>query len=227
MTVFGSIAGLQHTSLATSARCCAAGGASVSPPDDRDHFYAANASSGTPECHEAVATHAALACDTSRRSLRSLVYVRRRYRHPAVLAKRDLRTIDPPLGRRADVGVGAGWAQVEYDAYGIPFPSVKERMDLLRSTCSACADCSATRSPTSTAGTSPCRDARCEPKPLQADLPIWVGGSGEKRTLRIAARYADGWNVPFVDPATFAAKREILHQHCADVGRTRRRSAPP
>ena len=50
-------------------------------------------------------------------------------------------------------------------------------------------------------------------------LPIWIGGSGEKRTLRIAARFADGWNVPFVDPATFAAKRDVLHRHCADVGR--------
>ena len=50
-------------------------------------------------------------------------------------------------------------------------------------------------------------DARCEPKPVQAELPIWIGGSGEKRTLRIAARYADGWNVPFVSPETFAHKR--------------------
>ena len=62
-------------------------------------------------------------------------------------------------------------------------------------------------------------DARCEPKPVQAELPIWIGGGGEKRTLRIAARYADGWNVPFVDPATFAHKREVLHRHCDAVGR--------
>jgi len=61
--------------------------------------------------------------------------------------------------------------------------------------------------------------ARNEPRPIQDALPIWVGGSGERRTLRIAARFADGWNVPFVDPATFAAKRDVLHRHCADVGR--------
>ena len=61
--------------------------------------------------------------------------------------------------------------------------------------------------------------ARNEPRPIQDALPIWIGGAGEKRTLRIAARYADGWNVPFVDPATFAAKRDVLHRHCADVGR--------
>ena len=63
------------------------------------------------------------------------------------------------------------------------------------------------------------RNARNEPRPVQDKLPIWIGGGGEKRTLRIAARYADGWNVPFVDPQTFAAKRDVLHRHCADVGR--------
>ena len=63
------------------------------------------------------------------------------------------------------------------------------------------------------------RAARNEPRPIQEALPIWVGGSGEKRTLRIAARFADGWNVPFVSPEAFAAKRDVLHQHCADVGR--------
>ena len=62
-------------------------------------------------------------------------------------------------------------------------------------------------------------EARCEPKPVQAELPIWVGGSGEKRTLRIAARYADGWNVPFVSPETVAHKRNVLADHCAAVGR--------
>jgi alkanesulfonate monooxygenase SsuD/methylene tetrahydromethanopterin reductase-like flavin-dependent oxidoreductase (luciferase family) len=54
---------------------------------------------------------------------------------------------------------------------------------------------------------------------VQAKLPIWVGGGGEKRTLRIAARYADGWNVPFISPEEFARKRGVLHRHCDDVGR--------
>jgi alkanesulfonate monooxygenase SsuD/methylene tetrahydromethanopterin reductase-like flavin-dependent oxidoreductase (luciferase family) len=62
-------------------------------------------------------------------------------------------------------------------------------------------------------------EARCEPKPVQAELPIWIGGGGEKRTLRIAARYADAWNVPFIAPDDFARKRGVLESHCADVGR--------
>jgi alkanesulfonate monooxygenase SsuD/methylene tetrahydromethanopterin reductase-like flavin-dependent oxidoreductase (luciferase family) len=57
------------------------------------------------------------------------------------------------------------------------------------------------------------------PRPVQADLPIWVGGQGERRTLRIAARWADGWNAPFVAPETFAHKRGVLHAHCTDAGR--------
>ena len=63
------------------------------------------------------------------------------------------------------------------------------------------------------------REARNEPRPVQARLPIWIGGGGERRTLRIAARYADGWNVPFMSPETFGRKRDVLHQHCAAVGR--------
>jgi alkanesulfonate monooxygenase SsuD/methylene tetrahydromethanopterin reductase-like flavin-dependent oxidoreductase (luciferase family) len=63
------------------------------------------------------------------------------------------------------------------------------------------------------------RDAQCVPRPLQVELPIWIGGGGEKRTLRIAAQWADGWNVPFVAPDTFAHKRAVLQKHCDDVGR--------
>ena len=62
-------------------------------------------------------------------------------------------------------------------------------------------------------------DAQCEPKPVQARLPIWIGGGGEKVTLRIAAQYADGWNVPFIAPDEWAHKASVLDEHCATVGR--------
>jgi alkanesulfonate monooxygenase SsuD/methylene tetrahydromethanopterin reductase-like flavin-dependent oxidoreductase (luciferase family) len=61
--------------------------------------------------------------------------------------------------------------------------------------------------------------ARCEPKPVQERLPLWIGGAGERVTLRIAARHADGWNVPFLSPEVYAHKVEVLHRHCDDVGR--------
>ena len=54
---------------------------------------------------------------------------------------------------------------------------------------------------------------------MQAHLPVWVGGNGEQRTLRIAARYADGWNAPYIGPDAFAAKRAVLHLRCDEVGR--------
>lgn len=63
------------------------------------------------------------------------------------------------------------------------------------------------------------RDAHCEPKPIQERLPIWVGGGGERVTLRIAARHADGWNVPFLAPADYTRKVEVLGEHCAREGR--------
>ncbi len=182
-----------------------------------DHFYGATGRPDDATCFEAVALHAALACETSRVRVGSLVYSIG-YRHPAVLAKL-ITTIDHLSGGRADLGLGAGWAEVEYNAYGIDFPTVKTRMDQLEEA-AECVRGLLRDQTTSFAGEwFTLREARNEPRPVQAALPIWVGGTGEKRTLRIAARFADGWNVPFVSPEQFAAKNEVLDRHCADVGR--------
>ncbi|MFZ1490993.1 MAG: TIGR03560 family F420-dependent LLM class oxidoreductase [Ilumatobacteraceae bacterium] len=182
-----------------------------------DHFYGATGRPDDATCFEAVALHAALACETSRVRVGSLVYSIG-YRHPAVLAKL-ITTIDHLSGGRADLGLGAGWAEVEYNAYGIDFPTVKTRMDQLEEA-AECVRGLLRDETTSFAGEwFTMREARNEPRPVQAALPIWVGGTGEKRTLRIAARFADGWNVPFVSPEQFAAKNEVLDRHCADVGR--------
>src|SRR6187200_3212520 len=92
-----------------------------------DHFYSADFTGY--ECHEAVACHAALACHTSRVRVGSLVYCAG-YRHPAVLAN-AIATIDHLSGGRADLGLGAGWSQLEYDVYGIEFPPTRVRLDQL------------------------------------------------------------------------------------------------
>jgi F420-dependent oxidoreductase-like protein len=180
-----------------------------------DHFYAADMA--TPVCHEAVAAHAALACTTERVQVGSLVYCAG-YRHPAVLAN-ALATIDHLSGGRAVLGLGAGWAVNEYQAYGIPFPGPGERLDLLEESIE-CIRSLLRNEVTDFRGEHfTLTDARCEPKPLRDPLPIWVGGGGEKRTLAIAARWADGWNVPYVSPEQFAHKRQVLHDHCAVVDR--------
>jgi F420-dependent oxidoreductase-like protein len=217
MTVFGVHTGLQHTTMDELVdlwhRLEAAGYGWISI---WDHFYAADLT-GNPDCHEAVAAHAALACSTTRVRCGSLVYCVG-YRHPAVLAN-ALATIDHLSPGRADIGLGAGWSQVEYDAYGIPFAPVGTRMDMLEEA-AACVRGLLHDERTTFDGTHfRLQDAQCVPRPVQAKLPIWIGGGGEKRTLRIAARYADGWNIPFVAPEEFARKRGILHQHCEAVGR--------
>ncbi len=181
-----------------------------------DHFYAADMT-GDAECLEAVSMHAALALSTSKVRCGSLVYSVG-YRHPAVLAN-AIATIDHLSGGRGDVGIGAGWSQLEYDAYGIPFPSVGTRMDQLEEGIQVLRGLLHDEVTTFDGTWFQVRDARNEPRPVQAKVPIWVGGGGERRTLRIAAQFADGWNVPFIAPDEFARKRDVLHRHCAAVGR--------
>ena len=218
MTLFGVHAGLQHTTadelrgVWRTIEDLGFGWISI-----WDHFYGATGKPDDAACLEAVAMHAALACSTSRVQVGSLVYSIG-YRHPAVLAK-AITAIDQLSGGRAHMGIGAGWAQVEYQAYGIPFPDVKTRMDQLEEGIQCLRGLLHDEVTTFEGNWFSLHEARNEPRPIQAKLPIWVGGGGEKRTLKIAARHADGWNVPFVSPEAFAHKNQVLDQHCADVGR--------
>jgi F420-dependent oxidoreductase-like protein len=218
MTVFGVHVGLQHTTahelrgVWRQIEDLGFGWISV-----WDHFYGATGRPDDAACLEAVAMHAALACTTSKVRIGSLVYSIG-YRHPAVLAK-AITAIDQLSDGRADMGIGAGWAKVEYDAYGIEFPGVKTRMDQLEEGIQ-CLRGLLHDDVTNFAGQHfTLTEARNEPRPVQAKLPIWIGGGGEKRTLKIAAQYADGWNVPFIAPDAFAHKNAVLDEHCAAVGR--------
>jgi alkanesulfonate monooxygenase SsuD/methylene tetrahydromethanopterin reductase-like flavin-dependent oxidoreductase (luciferase family) len=164
-----------------------------------------------------VSMHAALACNTTRVRCGCLVYSVG-YRHPAVLAN-AIATIDHLSGGRADIGVGGGWSQVEYDAYGIPFPPVGVRLRQLEEGAACVRGLLRNERTTFEGEYFQLRDAQCEPRPVQDELPIWIGGGGEKKTLRVAAKYADGWNVPFIAPDAYRHKVSVLHQHCEDVGR--------
>lgn len=141
------------------------------------------------------------------------------YRHPAVLANMAA-TVDVVSGGRLELGLGTGWVEEEHTAYDIPLPPWKERFDRLEETC-AIVHSLLTNEVTDFEGPfHRLRGARCEPKPIQKPRPpIVIGGSGEKRTLRIAARWADQWNLPGGEPEVLARKIEVLHRHCADVGR--------
>lgn len=218
MTVFGVHVGLQHTTadelrgVWREIEDLGFGWISV-----WDHFYGATGRPDDAACLEAVAMHAALACTTSKVRVGSLVYSIG-YRHPAVLAK-AITAIDQLSGGRADMGIGAGWAKVEYDAYGIPFPDAKTRLDQLEEGIQCLRGLLHDEVTTFEGNHFTLTEARNEPRPVQAKLPIWIGGGGEKRTLKIAAKYSDGWNVPFIGPDAFAHKNAILDQHCETVGR--------
>ena len=181
-----------------------------------DHFYAADAT-GDPHCLEAITSHTALAMSTSRVTCGSLVYSAG-YRHPAVLAN-AIATMDQLAGGRIVLGLGGGWLQNEYDAYGMHYGSPGERLRMLAEYIQ-CVRGLLTQDRTTFEGEFfNLYDAQCEPKPVQARLPIWVGGGGEKVTLRIAAQHADGWNVPFIAPDAWAHKAQVLDDHCANAGR--------
>lgn len=211
--VFGVHAGLQNTSMADLRSVWArVEGLGFDWISVWDHFYASDGIG-----LEAVATHAALACDTTRVRCGCLVYCAG-YRHPAVLAN-ALATIDHLSGGRADVGLGAGWSIPEYQAFGIPYGSNKERLDLLEESVQCVRSLLHDEVTDFQGHHFALTDARCDPRPVQERLPVWVGGGGEKRTLRIVAEHADGWNVPFVTPEEFTRKRAVLAEHCAAAGR--------
>lgn len=185
-----------------------------------DHFYAGTGRPDDAECLEAVAMHAALACSTERVRCGALVYSIG-YRHPAVLAK-AITTIDLLSGGRAEMGLGAGWAEVEYRAYGIDFPPIGTRMDQLEEGVRVLR--ALLHDPTGATDLAgdwfTLRSARNEPVPIQPRLPIWVGGTGERRTLPITARHADGWNAPFVSPEELARLRGRLGELAEAAGRS-------
>jgi F420-dependent oxidoreductase-like protein len=217
VTIYGVHTGLQHTSVEELVelwhRIEAAGYGWISV---WDHFYAADLT-GDPTCLEAVSMHALLAAETERATVGCLVYCAG-YRHPAVLAK-ALTTIDHISNGRAAMGIGAGWSQVEYDAYGIPFPSPKVRLEMMDEAAAVLRGMFRDEKTTFSGTHFQLADAQNVPRPVQAALPLWIGGGGEKRTLRSVAKYADGWNVPFISPEQFKAKRAVLAQHCDAVGR--------
>ncbi|CAN5551756.1 LLM class flavin-dependent oxidoreductase [soil metagenome] len=139
------------------------------------------------------------------------------YRHPAVLAKQAA-AVDTISGGRLVLGLGAGWQENEHRAYGIEFPAVGERMDRLEEACQVVLGL--LREPrTTVAGRHyQVTDAPADPKPVSSPLPLLIGGGGEKRTMRIAARYADEWNV-WGTPEVLRQKGGVLERHCADLDR--------
>jgi F420-dependent oxidoreductase-like protein len=182
-----------------------------------DHFYPIRGNSSGP-CLEGWSMLAALAQATRRLRLGTLV-TGIHYRHPAVLANM-VATIDIISGGRLELGLGAGWNEQESGAYGIELGTPGERSDRFEEACEVILGLLSAETTTFSGKYYQLNEARCEPKPVQQPHPpLCVGGSGERRTLRTAARFAQHWNSVRPDPAEITHKLEVLHQHCAEVGR--------
>jgi len=141
------------------------------------------------------------------------------YRHPAVLANMAA-ALDVISNGRLELGIGAGWNEEESGAYGIELGSIKERFDRFEEACEVLVSLLSEETTDFDGKYYHLKGARNEPKgPQRPHPPICIGGGGEKRTLRITARYAQHWNFAGGPPDLFARKRDVLAAHCADIGR--------
>ena len=139
------------------------------------------------------------------------------YRNVAHLGK-IVASLDVLSGGRAICGLGAAWYEREHRAYGWDFPPLRDRYALLEDALQALPLLWGKGSPAFEGRAVQVPEAMCYPRPLQDHVPILVGGGGERRTLRLVAQYADACNV-FGEPDVVRHKVEVLHRHCADVGR--------
>jgi F420-dependent oxidoreductase-like protein len=181
-----------------------------------DHFHTTPVP--TEEAtHEAWALMSALAATTSRVRLGQMCTCIS-YRNPAYLAK-VAATVDGISAGRLNMGIGAGWYEHEWRAYGYGFPSAGERLARLDEGVQIMRQMWTTGTGSLQGKHYQVDGARCWPLPLQeGGIPLWVAGGGEKKTLRIAAQYASYTNFD-PTPEAFRRKSEILEQHCKDVGR--------
>lgn len=182
-----------------------------------DHFFMTDDSIGIP-CLDCWTTMTGLARDTKKLRIGPMV-MSQNYRNPALLAKMAT-TIDHLSNGRFYFGIGAGWKEVEYKAYGYPFPEPAIRIRQLRETIEIAKRMWTEDKPSFKGKYYSINEALCFPKPVQKPhIPVWVGGSGNY-TLKVAARHANAinfsWSMPY---ATFKQKLAVLRDHCSAVKR--------
>lgn len=180
-----------------------------------DHFMPSTPSADGPllECFSVLAS---LATCVPRVRLGPLV-ASITYRHPAVIANM-ITAIDHASGGRAVLGLGSGWQENEHLAYGLDFYNVRGRLERLEEACAVVRHLLDDDRTDFDGRFYALTNAPMQPKPVQAHLPLLVGGGGEKLTLRIAARWADEWNT-WGTPDVIAHKCEVLDRHCEAIGR--------
>ncbi|MBM4420287.1 MAG: TIGR03560 family F420-dependent LLM class oxidoreductase [Chloroflexi bacterium] len=155
----------------------------------------------------------------TRRVRVGLMVVGNLYRSPSLVAKAAV-TVDHLSNGRLDMGFGAAWKEDEFRALGMPFPDLRERSDRFEEACAVLKMLWTADRASFEGRHYTLRDAIAEPKPVQKPHPpLWIGGSGPKRTLRTAARFADAWNSPKMSFDENIALGRVLDGHCAAIGR--------
>jgi F420-dependent oxidoreductase-like protein len=181
-----------------------------------DHYLSGDGRNGRGAL-DAWTTLAAIAVRTERIRLGTMVSPVT-FRHPSLLSRAAV-TVDHISGGRAEVGLGAGWYEAEHEAFGFPFPPLGERMELLAEQLEIVRRQWDEDEP-SFAGTHYRLDRSAAlPKPVQARMPLIVGGSGKPRTVAMAARWADEYNAVEGDPETCRRLRRALDDACRAEGR--------
>jgi len=183
-----------------------------------DHFIPAGTRDVDGPCMDGWTALAALAAQTARMRLGVFV-TGNTYRNPALLAK-IATTVDHISGGRLNFGIGASWYETEHTAYGFEFGTAGQRLARLAEALEVITRLWSGEDRVSFEGEHyRLQDAPFLPRPVQQPRPpIWIGGSGERKTLRLVAQYADAWN-GLGALSTLTQKVEVLRRHCEDVGR--------
>lgn len=182
-----------------------------------DHFYANPLNSRDNPCFEGVASMAALAALTKQVRVGCLVFCAL-FRSPGILAKAAI-TIDHISEGRAEIGIGAGWFEEEFREFGYDFPPLGKRLDQLEEALPIVR--SLLREPVThfKGEYYKVQGAVGSPKPYNPNMRIWVGGRGQNRTPKIAAKFADGFNMPYLPPEDIKDRLQTLARECEKIGR--------
>ncbi len=203
--------------LATSARIAEESGVSVFTLMDHWFQMEMMATSEDPML-EGYTSLGFLAGQTSTMTL-GLLVTGVTYRHPGLLAK-IVTTLDVLSGGRAQLGIGAAWYEREHRGLGVPFPPLSERFERLEETLQICLQMWSDDVGPFQGRHYQLAETICSPPPISSPRPrVLIGGSGERKTLRLVARYADACNLFAISPDEIAHKLEVLDQHCDAEGR--------
>jgi F420-dependent oxidoreductase-like protein len=198
--------------LAATARAAEEGGCSVFTLMDH-WFQMDNFASAQEPMLEGYTSLGFLAGQTQSMTL-ALLVTGVTYRHPGLLAK-IVTTLDVLSGGRAQLGIGAAWYEREHLGLGVPFPDISERFGRLEEVLQICHQMWSEDEGPFAGRYYQLAETICSPRPVQQPAPrILVGGSGERKTLRLVARYADACNLFAAEPAEVSHKLDVLARHC-------------